>query len=100
MALDRLHITCECESAEHQLAFIHDKEDDSVYLETHLVTHMGFFVRLWVGLRYAFGYKCKYGNFDHVIISRKDRIKLVNYLQNTIKAGIEQDLERNGYDGC
>lgn len=100
MELDKLHITCECESAEHQLAFIHDRSDDFVYLETHLVTHRGFFTRLWVGLRYAFGYKCKYGNFDNVIISRKDRIKLISYLQSTVKTGIVQDFDRTGYDGC
>lgn len=78
---EKLHITCECNSSEHQLIFIKDHEDDEVWVETHLVTYRGFFKRLWVGIRYAFGYKSKYGNFDCVLIKPEDRQKISEFIK-------------------
>ena len=99
MAFDKLHIICECESPEHQLIFIHDNEDDLLYLETHLINYNGFFKRLWIGIKYAFGYKCKYGNFDTVLISPRDRQLLLNYLRKVKNPQIVKS-DVMGYDGC
>jgi hypothetical protein len=80
MDLTRHIVICECGTPEHQLLFIHDPEDDTLYTEVHLAQYLNFFKRLWVGLRYAFGYKCKYGNFDTVIMGKKERTDLSEYL--------------------
>lgn len=66
--MEKRIIFCECFSPEHQVIFIHDKEEASVYMETHLITYKNFWKRLWVGLKYAFGYKCRFGNFDSLIL--------------------------------
>lgn len=78
--MERKTIVCECFSSEHQFHFIHDPEDDTVYLETHLVQYNNFFKRLWIGLKYAFGYKCRYGNFDCTIVPKEEKKKLVEFL--------------------
>lgn len=61
-------ILCECKSMEHQITFVYDEDDDTIYMETHLTTYRNFFKRFWVGIKYAFGYKCKFGNFDEIYL--------------------------------
>lgn len=76
-----LHIKCDCHSPEHQLTVYKDSEDNEVWLEIHLITYKNFFKRLWVGLKYAFGYKCRYGNFDTTLLSKESCEKLSKFLE-------------------
>lgn len=69
---------CACHSREHQLAFW--KDDDIVATQVHLTTYRNFWKRLWVGLKYAFGYKCVYGNFDEFIWKEEDLKQLKTFL--------------------
>lgn len=66
-------LICDCSSAEHQmvLRFDDDKDlDRMVYVEIHLVP-LVWYKRLWMGIKYIFGYKCCYGNFEEMILSPK-----------------------------
>ena len=76
-------LNCECLTAEHQILirFTEDEIGKTVYLEPHLVTHNNFFKRVIVGFSYMFGYKCKYGNWDELVVSK------VNY--NPLKDIVE-----------
>jgi len=65
-------LLCECSSEEHQLIVRWDDTDDEVYVSVCLANCAGFWKRLWRGLKYAFGYKCKYGAFDEVILRKTD----------------------------
>lgn len=71
-------LICACSSDEHQI-IIH-KDDDIVYCSVHLV-NLPFFTRLWNAIKYIFGYKCKYGNFEEFILSKKH----VDSLKNVVK---------------
>jgi hypothetical protein len=64
-------ILCECGSMEHQIVFIwfDDNEDNEVFAQIHLNTEKSFYERLVSGIKYIFGYKSKYGNFDEIILS-------------------------------
>jgi hypothetical protein len=77
----KLLIVCECGSCEHQfiLNYIAFKDHPMLSLETHLITWESFFKRLWVGLKYAFGYKSKYGHFDDVIINKDEAKKIRDF---------------------
>lgn len=55
-----------CCSLEHQVVITLNK--GIVILQVHLVNYRGFFNRLWIGLKYAFGYKSKYGDWDEMIL--------------------------------
>jgi hypothetical protein len=83
MSIERQVFICECNSLEHQLIFWYDEEDKELYCEPHLSTHTGFFKRLYSGLRYAFGYKSKYGNWDSTIFKQQDLEKLTEFLNKT-----------------
>jgi len=66
-------IICECSSAEHQMVLHFDDDKDlgrQVFVEMHLVP-LVWYKRLWLGIKYIFGYKCKYGNFEEAILSPK-----------------------------
>ena len=79
IADDRMLATvliCECGSPEHQLLIYKDKDYPNDYreiiIEPHLITYHKFFKRLLIGLKYAFGYKCRYGHWDSMVISTKN----------------------------
>ena len=77
-------LICDCSSAEHQLIIRWNNDYDEVYVDTHLTTYKGFWKRLWYGLKYTFGYKCRYGAFDEVILRKEDADnlqKVVDYLK-------------------
>ena len=66
-------IICECGSAEHQMVLHYDDDKDlgrMVYVEIHLAS-LVWYKRLWLGIKYIFGYKCCYGNFEEMILSPK-----------------------------
>lgn len=79
---DRITLICECGSHEHQVSFWYDEDDNQLYCEPHLVTHKGFFKRIWIGLKYAFGYKSRFGEWDCTIFSPDDLDKLDKYLKD------------------
>jgi hypothetical protein len=80
---EKLTIYCDCESPEHQFTFVKDPEDKEVWLQVHLINHDGFFKRLWRGLKYAFGYKSKYGDWDNTIITPEDQLKIIEFLKSS-----------------
>lgn len=77
-------LICDCSSAEHQMIVRWDNDDNEVYVTINLPQHKSFWRRLWYGLKYAFGYKCRYGAFDEVILRKEDADnlqKVVDYLK-------------------
>ena len=80
---------CECHSLEHQFAIWYDDEIKELYIEPHL-TSKSFFYRIKYAFKYIFGYKCRFGAFDEIIINRNDADKLIEYL-NKIKTTDESN---------
>ncbi len=71
-------ILCDCFSTEHLMIFLYDDDPDwdRVYVHTHLNPNRGFWKRLWQGLKYAFGHRSVYGDFDEMILRPRDHKKL------------------------
>lgn len=78
--LKREVMICACHSLEHQVVFWYDEEDDELHCEPHLSTNRGFFKRLWYGLKYAFGYKSRFGAWDSILFKEEDLTKLRTHL--------------------
>lgn len=72
--MERENFICLCSSEEHQLSFYYDKEDKELIISIHLYSHKSILKRLIAGLKFAFGYRCKYGEWDSVILD-SDKIK-------------------------
>lgn len=76
-------IICECHSTDHQIIFLYDDEWDRIFMHIHISPNRGFWKRLWFGLKYAFGYRSKFGEFDEIVLKPEDVYKfqkIVNQL--------------------
>lgn len=76
---------CQCNNTEHQLVFKYFENDigGDVYVEVHLVPD-SFWNRIKNAIKYIFGYRSKYGDFDEFIFKKEDANKLqsvVDYLK-------------------
>lgn len=71
---------CQCYSGEHTLRFMYDKDNDELYTEVFLAQPNNFFKRCWIAIGYVFGYKCRYGHWDCWMLSKDDRQKLIDVL--------------------
>lgn len=67
---------CECHNIEHQLIFSYNNDWDLVYCDIHLVPEHNTFKRIKNALKYIFGYRSKYGDFDEFIFKKEDVHKL------------------------
>lgn len=71
-------LICQCNSMEHQFSFVWWKDEDlggEVYMEVHL-TPFSFWQRLKNGIKYIFGYRSMYGDFDDIILRKEDVHKI------------------------
>lgn len=86
-------LICECSSVEHQIAFTYcseEREDildesgaiyeDCMDVSIHLNDYNGFFRRVWVAIKYVFGYRSRYGDWDSFMMNPEDADRLIPYL--------------------
>ncbi len=100
---------CDCYSTEHQVILhylIEEEENEDptdpafmtrheLHFEIHLGTYKSFWKRLWYGLKYAFGYKSEFGDWDNFMFRGEDADKLIEYLtmlkQNHAEINVQLD---------
>ena len=72
---------CACEKSEHQLVvrWFDDEKPSVVYCEVHLA-ELPPLKRLWLGIKYIFGYKSKYGHFQEFIFKNEDAYRLQKFV--------------------
>lgn len=76
---------CVCGMDEHTLRFkldAYDPEDVELYTSVFLNQYRSFFGRLWIAIKYLFGYKCRHGHWDCTIIKLEDADRLIALLEN------------------
>lgn len=81
---------CDCGDVSHQfiVSWYPDDEDwnDLLYVQIHLNQSYNFWKRLWHGIKYILGYKCRFGAFDEILVNKHDAMHLRNSLDRFIKA--------------
>ncbi len=75
------YFKCDCHSPQHhftlnQLSFVREGWDDQVYIEIHMNQSEPWYKRIWFAIKYVFGYKSRYGNWDSITLAKKDVIRL------------------------
>jgi len=81
---------CACHSAEDTLNFaLHKGEDKEIYL-TIFLDNGTLLKRLWLGLKYIFGYKCKYGHFNCWTMKEEDVGRLKKMIEDFENLGRRQ----------
>jgi len=80
---------CDCGDVSHQfiVSWYKDNVDwnDELYIQVHLNQSMGFWKRLWHGIKYIFGFKCRFGSFDEVLLKPKEVERLQKALDEFVK---------------
>ncbi|MFA5049155.1 MAG: hypothetical protein WC516_09085 [Patescibacteria group bacterium] len=71
MKQQHLVLNCDCTSSEHIVRFIIDNDEvyPHIYINIQLSSSRVFFCRLWNAIKYVFGYECKYGHWDEVMLT-------------------------------
>lgn len=79
---------CDCHDLEHLIKFELwiDKNDADLYLSVFLNQHRNFFKRIWIAIKYIFGYKCRYGHWDNWSLAIEDAERLKNLIEKFIYA--------------
>jgi hypothetical protein len=79
------HLECECESSDHRttLSLVEDG-DDMLFVETHL-SNFGFWKRLRHAIRYIFGGKSAYGDFQEYIWSEVQAKEFKEFVDNWLE---------------
>lgn len=86
-------LTCECGSEEHLARFAYFAPDErrpedgaSLYLSIHIRGWEGFWRRLWTAVKYAAGYRSKYGEWDEVIVTRRSAREMRDLCDEFLRA--------------
>lgn len=71
------HFECRCMSDEHMLKFTLDEtcgdiEDLEIWTSVFLHKYEPLWKRVWIALKYIFGYNCRYGHWDCFIMRGED----------------------------
>lgn len=86
VSIVRDSVSCICENDEHQLIFryfINSAEDnETLYCTFHLKPESNFFKRMLIAIKYIFGYRSKYGEFDEVLLDSDKVEELKNILSS------------------
>lgn len=80
----KLYLECRCSSQEHVVRFSleewHNNQPE-LYATIHLSDQQPFWKRLISGLKYICGHRCRYGNWDEIILDPHQIPELQNLLQ-------------------
>lgn len=72
---------CACYNVEHQIIFTYDPEWDEIYASVYLRPD-NFFKRIKNAVKYIFGHRSRYGDFDEFIFNNNDIERLKTVLNN------------------
>lgn len=67
---------CECNSIEHQIVMSYFEDEKEVYCSVHLKPERNVFKRIIHAVKYIFGHRSIYGDFDEFIFNPKDADRL------------------------
>lgn len=95
------YIECECNSDEHVLRYTFDLEDKIIYTSVFLRHWRPWYQRVWIAIKYIFGYKCKYGHFDCTSMG-PDEVEQLRRVIQTFQTAIQPPRRVHSCDieGC
>jgi len=97
--VEKHYCECACSSTDHTIKlclFGANKDDEpELYMEVQLPQRRSWYQRVWVAVKYIFGYQCRYGHWDtfsfDVESAKEMKDVLKNYLRQT------KDFEASRY---
>lgn len=76
--MERQLFICQCENTEHQMIFSYfsDDEDRDLFVTIHLKPERNIFKRIKNAVKYIFGHRSRFGDFDEFMFNKKDADRL------------------------
>ncbi len=74
-------LICDCSSTEHQMVIRTLENEPELYVHIHL-NPIRFWGRVKLGLGYIFGRKCRYGNWEELILTKEHLPQLKNIVNH------------------
>ena len=76
------YFECRCSTPEHTLRFWFDDDEEfpCVYASVFL-DNDPWHKRVWRGIKYILGYKCRYGHFNEFLLRPEDADRLIAILE-------------------
>lgn len=88
--LSTSYFDCDCASPEHTLRFTLDREENALHTEIYLYQYRPVYKRVWIAIKYVFGYPCRYGHWDCWILRNRDARRLRSLLNEVIDDDSEE----------
>ena len=84
MKMKHKYVECDCACDEHRIVFMREPNDTwiDMYVTVYLNHYRKWYKRIYIAIKYVFGYKCKYGDFDCTMLNKKDTQELGEWLIN------------------
>lgn len=80
-----LIVRCSCHSAEHAAELTYFDDDDwELCFSFHLCQYDGVLKRVWAAVKYVLGHRCKYGNWDTILVGVATAKEIVGFLQGYV----------------
>jgi len=81
-----LYLDCDCYHMEHSIRFAtlenhHAEDDPEVYVTLYLVKQR-LLRRVWLGLKYIFGFKSQFGHFGETVFGDRQTQQLQQFLED------------------
>lgn len=76
---------CACYSDEHTLKFSYDPDENELFASVYLNQYRHFWKRIWVAVKYVFGYRSKYGHWDCFLLRPEDADRLKALLDKLVE---------------
>lgn len=98
---NRYYAECACDSSEHLVRFTYDlddPQDEAIVIMEPQLSNGSFFWRLRRAVRYLFGYKCKYGQWDETLLDPWQVKELRDYLDGFLEHYRFQNFSQELWD--
>jgi len=85
MSLVKKIVLCSCNSTEHQILFLKFEDDpEIVYMQIHLSGNKSILGRIGRAIKYVFGYKSRFGDWDDFILEKEQLAEIRQALTNEL----------------
>jgi hypothetical protein len=82
------YVECLCSSCEHVIRFVFDPNEDygDIWTEIYLNHYHKWYKRIWIAIKYIFGYQSKFGAFDCTLIKPEHYSKIEDLFKRSREA--------------
>ena len=83
-------LLCDCHHKEHLLSVDYDKQTNSVEIGLKLNQYLPWYKRIWIAIKYVFGWKATATDWDDFVLSKTAADEIL-YVLSDYYDGLEND---------